>query len=55
MLPMIAKGIEEQNNFDVVQVDWTHVHETCVHGNDLIGTVPKGEVRIVAEIEGLLQ
>jgi hypothetical protein len=55
MFPTIAKSVEEQNNFDVVQVDWTHVHKTSVHGDDLIGAIPKGEVQIVVEIEGLLQ
>jgi hypothetical protein len=55
MFPMIAKGIEEKNNFDVVQVDQTHVHEMSVHGNNLIGAIVKGEVWIVMEVEGLFQ
>jgi hypothetical protein len=55
MFPTIAKGVEEKNNFDVVQVDRAHVHETSVHGNNLIGAIVKGEVRIIVKVEGLFQ
>jgi len=55
MLLTIAKSVEEKNNFDVVEVNWTHVHETSVHGENLIGAIAKGEVRVIAEVEGLFQ
>jgi hypothetical protein len=55
MFPAIAKSVEEKDNFDVVEIDQTHVHETSVHGDDLIGAIAKRKVQIVAKIEGLLQ
>ena len=53
MLPTIAKGIEKKNDFDVVQVNWAHVHEVSVHGDNFISAIMKGEVWVVVEVEGL--
>ena len=55
MFPAIAESIEEKYDFDVVQVDRSHVHELSVHGNNLISAIAKGEVRVVVEVESLFQ
>jgi len=55
MLATIAKGVEEKNDFDVVQVKRGHVYKASVHGDNFISTVTKGEVWVVAEVEGLFQ
>ena len=55
MFPTIAKSIEEKNDFDVVQVNRTHVYKMSVHGDNLVGAIAKGKISVVTEVEGLFQ
>jgi hypothetical protein len=55
VFPAITESIEEKYDFDVVQVDWSHVHESSVHGDNFISTIAKGEVRVIAEVKSLFQ
>jgi hypothetical protein len=55
MLMVVAKGIEEKDNFDLVEVDRSHVGNPSVHGKNLVGAIAEGSVAAVAEIESLLK
>jgi len=55
VFPVIAESIEEKYDFDVVQVNRSHVHKSSVHGDNFISAITKGEARVVAEVESLFQ
>jgi hypothetical protein len=55
MLMVVAKGIEEKNNFNLVKIDRSHVGNSRVHSENLVGTITEGSIAAIAEIESLLK
>jgi len=55
MLMVVAKGIEEKDNFDLVEVNRSHVGNSCVHGKNLIGAITEGSIAAIVEIKSLLK
>jgi len=54
-LPAFAEGIQKEEHFDMLKIDGTHIHESCMHGDELVSAMAKGKPRIVSEIEAFLQ
>jgi hypothetical protein len=55
MLMVIAKSVEEKNDFNLVKVNRSHVGNPHVHGQNLVGTITEGSIAAVAEIESLFE
>ena len=52
---VVAEGIEEKYNFDLVKIDRPHVGNPRVHGEDLISAVGEGCLVAIPEIESLFE
>jgi hypothetical protein len=55
MFMVVAEGIEEKYNFDLVKIDRPHVGNPRVHGEDLISTIREGCLMAILEIESLFE
>jgi len=52
---VIAEGVEEKNDLDLIEIDRPHVRNLCMHSKNFIGTITEGCVMPIVEIEGLLK
>jgi len=52
---IVAKGIEKKDYPNLVEINWAHVGNPSVHGEDFIGTIRERSVMAITEIESLLE
>ncbi len=55
MLMVIAKGIKEKNNFNLIEINRAHVGDLHVHSKNLNSTVTEGGITAIVEVESLLE
>ena len=55
MVVIVAKRVQEQDDFDLVEVDGPHVGDPHVHGKNLIGAIAEWRLTAVTEVESLLE
>jgi hypothetical protein len=55
MLMVIAKCIQQENDFDLVKVDRSHVGDPCMHGKNFISTITEQCLTAIMEVESLLE
>jgi hypothetical protein len=52
---VIAEGVEEKDDFDLIKINRPHVGNLCMHSKNFVSAIIEGCVMPIAEIEGLLE
>jgi hypothetical protein len=55
MVMVIAKCVQEQDDFDSVEIDGPHVGDLCVHGKNLIGAIAEWCLMAIMEVKSLFE
>ena len=52
---LIAKGIEEKDYFNLVEIDGTYIGDPCVHGENLVSTITEQGIMAIVEVKCLFK